>query len=457
MSKKYLIINPLIVNQGKIYKGDVLIENNVITKITCKPKNISAYSKEKNAVIINAQGKYLFPGIIDAHVHFREPGLTHKADIYTESKAAVAGGITSYMEMPNTVPAVLTQELLEKKYKIASEKSLANYSFFFGASNDNINEILKTNPQNVCGVKIFMGSSTGNMLVDNKKNLENIFSRSKLLIAIHCEDEKIIEKNTAHFKDIYGENLPVSCYPLIRNDKACYNSSHLAVTLAKKYNTRLHILHLTTALETTLFDNSLPLNQKKITTEVCIPHLLFNAQDYKTLGTLIKCKPAIKTSKDQKTLLDALLDDKIDIITTDHAPHTIQEKQKDFFEAASGCPSIQHSLVAMLELYHKGKISLEKIAEKMCHAPAICYKIKKRGLIKKGYWADLTIVDLNNPWQVNKSNILYKCGWSPFQGNTFISKITHTFVNGNLIYENGTFNESQKGKRILFDRYTSSG
>ncbi len=446
--KKTLINNAFIVNEGKIFRGNILIEDDIISKISASEINT------KVDKIIDASGKYLFPGCIDDQVHFREPGLTYKGDIYTEAKAAIAGGVTSYMEMPNTIPNVLTQELLEEKYKRAAEVSLANYSFYMGASNDNIDEVLKTNPKNVCGIKVFMGSSTGNMLVDKPAALESLFSKCKMLIAVHCEDEKTIRHTIALYKEKYGENVPVECHPLIRTEEACYKSSSFAVELAKKHNTRLHILHISTAKELTLFDNKIPLRQKRITTETCIHYLWFSEEDYKTKGTFIKWNPAIKTNIDRDALIKGVLENKIDIIATDHAPHTLEEKRQTYFKAPSGGPLVQHSLNVMLELYHKGKISLEKVAEKMAHAVADCFQIEKRGYIREGYFADLVLVDLTAPWIVDKSNLLYKCGWSPFEGLTFHSKITHTFVNGNLIFENGKFDEHFKGKRLTFDPMT---
>ena len=441
-----LIKNATIVNEGALFTADVLIENNYISKIALSGINT------KSDQIIDGSGKYLFPGCIDDQVHFREPGLVHKGEIYTEAKAAVAGGITSYMEMPNTIPNVFTQKLLEEKYQRATEVSLANFSFFMGASNENIDEVLKTNPQNVCGIKVFMGSSTGNMLVDKQEALETIFSKCKLLIATHCEDEAIIKNNMAHYKELFGEDVPIEFHPLIRSEEACYKSTSLAVELAKKYNTRLHVLHISTAKELSLFDNKTPLKQKRITAEACIHHLWFSDEDYKTKGASIKWNPAVKTSNDRNLILKGLLDNKIDVIATDHAPHTEEEKKQSYFKAPSGGPLVQHSLVAMLELYHKGKISLEKIAEKMSHAVADCFQINKRGYIREGYYADLVLVDLNSSWLVDKSNILYKCGWSPFEGYTFHSTVTHTIINGNLIYENGKFNELKKGMRLTFDR-----
>ncbi len=444
-----LIKNANIVNEGKIFRGNVLIEGEKIKSIF---STLNFQLPTSNFKIIDATNLYLLPGIIDDQVHFREPGLTHKAEIYTESKAAVAGGITSFMEMPNTIPNTLTQELLEDKYKIASEKSLGNYSFFMGASNDNLEEVLKTNPKNVCGVKIFMGSSTGNMLVDKKESLQNLFSQCKMLIATHCEDEETIRGNSAIYREKFGENIPIEFHPQIRNEDACYKSSSSAVELATKYNTRLHILHISTEKEINLFTNKIPLKEKRITSEACIHHLWFCDEDYKTKGTLIKWNPAVKTAKDREAVLQAVLDDKIDVIATDHAPHTFAEKQNSYFKCPSGGPMIQHSLVAMLEFYRKGKISLEKIVQKMSHNVAEMFSIEKRGFIREGYFADLVLVDLNSEWIVEKSNLLYKCGWSPMEGETFHSKVTHTFVNGNLVYENGKFDESARGKRILFER-----
>ena len=440
-----LIKNATIVNEGKIYKSDVLIENQKI-------KDIASEITINANQIINAEGLHLFPGVIDDQVHFREPGLTHKANIYSESKAAIAGGITSFMEMPNTKPQVLTQKLLEEKYAIASEKSIANYSFFMGASNDNLEEVLKTNPKNVGAIKIFMGSSTGNMLVDNKDVLEKIFSKSKMLIAVHCEDETIIQKNILAAKKEFGEDVPVSEHPKIRSSEACYKSSSMAIELAKKHNTRLHVFHLSTEKEISLFDNSNSLKNKKITSEVCIHHLWFDENDYHKKGTLIKWNPAVKKKSDKDALLQALLDDKIDVIASDHAPHTLEEKSNPYFKSPSGGPLVQHALPAMLEFAHQGKISLEKVVEKMCHNPAICFNIEKRGFIRKGFFADIVLVDLNNPWQVNKENILYKCGWPPFEGEIFHSNITHTIVNGHIAYQNGSFDEKNRGMRLTFNR-----
>ena len=441
-----LILNARIVNEGKVIEGDVLIKGRFIEKIG---KDLQSQSADK---IIDAKGKILIPGAIDDQVHFREPGLTHKATIYTESKAAVAGGVTSFMEMPNTVPPAFTQRLLEDKYEIASQNSLANYSFFIGASNDNLEEVMKTDISKVCGLKIFMGSSTGNLLVDDPKILEGFFSRFPSIIATHCEDEPTIRKNSEEFKAKYGEEMPVKYHPFIRSHEACYLSSSFAVGLAKKNGTRLHILHISTARETELFDNSVPLSQKKITAEACIHHLWFNDEDYERLGMLIKWNPAIKTSADSQAVFNALLDDRIDVIATDHAPHTWEEKQNTYFKAPSGGPLIQHSVVAMFEFYHQGKIVLEKVVEKMSHNPAILFQIEKRGFIREGYFADLALVDLNAPWKVEKNNVLAKCGWSPFESQTFQSTITHTFVSGHLAYANGQFDEAMQGQRLMFNR-----
>ena len=440
-----LIRNALLINEGKIFLADVFIQNGLIAQIGL---SLDVQADKR----IDAEGKYLIPGVIDDQVHFREPGLTHKGELYTESKAAVAGGITSFMEMPNTKPQTLTQELLEQKYQRAKEVSLANYSFFMGASNDNLEEVLKTDPKNVGAIKIFMGSSTGNMLVDDKSVLENIFEKSKMLIAVHCEDEATIQQNTAHYKSIYGEDVPIEMHPKIRSDEACYKSSSMAIELAKKYDTRLHVFHLSTAKEMELFRNDIPLEEKRITAEVCIHHLWFDDSQYADKGTHIKWNPAVKSKADKEAVFQALLDDRIDIIATDHAPHTLEEKNNTYFNAPSGGPLVQHALVAMLEFYHERKISLEKIVEKMCHSPAICFQVENRGFLRKGYAADLVLFELNNPWTVKKDNILYKCGWSPFEGNTFKSRVSHTWVNGHLVYQNGKFDESQKGQRLTFSR-----
>jgi dihydroorotase len=441
-----LIVNANIVNEGKVFQGDVLIKGNRIDVIG---KDLSS---SKAGSIIDAKGLYLFPGAIDDQVHFREPGLTHKGTIYTESRAAVAGGVTSFMEMPNTNPPTFSQQLLEEKYLVASTTSLANYSFFMGAANDNLDEVMKTDISKVCGLKIFMGSSTGNLLVDDPKTLELFFARFPSLIAAHCEDEKTIRKNAATFKEKYGDNVPIECHPLIRSADACYISSSFAINLAKKHSTRFHILHISTAAETSLFDNSTPLKKKMITAEACIHHMWFNDADYKRLGTSIKWNPAIKTSKDQQEIFQALLDDRIDVVATDHAPHTWDEKQNKYFSAPSGGPLVQHSVVAMLEFYHQGKISLEKVAEKMSHNPAVAFQVNERGFIREGYFADLALIDLADPWKVDKTNIVAKCNWSPFEGQTFTSKIKKTFVSGHLAFDDGRFDESQKGQRLLFDR-----
>ncbi|MBJ59633.1 MAG: dihydroorotase [Flavobacteriales bacterium] len=440
-----LIRGAHLINEGQTFYADVFIKNGLICQIG---ESLNVIADD----IINAEGKYLIPGVIDDQVHFREPGLTHKADIYTESKAAVAGGITSFMEMPNTQPQTLTQDLLELKFKKAKEVSLANYSFFMGASNDNLEDVLKTDPKNVAAIKIFMGSSTGNMLVDDKNILEKIFEKSKMLIAVHCEDETIIQNNTKHFQSIYGEEIPIKFHPEIRSVEACYKSSSMAIDLAKKHNTRLHVFHLSTKKELDLFTNDIPLKEKKITAEVCIHHLYFDDSHYDEKGTHIKWNPAIKSKADKEALLQALLDDRIDVIATDHAPHTLDEKNNNYSKAPSGGPLVQHALVAMLEFYHERKISLEKIVEKMCHSPAICFQVENRGFLREGYAADLVLFELNNPWTVKKDNIFYKCGWSPFEGNTFKSRVSHTWVNGHLVYQNGKFDESQKGQRLTFNR-----
>ncbi len=439
-----VITNAKIVNEGTITTGDVWIKDQRIEKI-------AGSIATNHAQVIDAKGKLLLPGAIDDQVHFREPGLTHKATIQTEARAAVAGGVTSFMEMPNTVPPVFTQQLLEDKYQIAARTSLANYSFFMGAGNNNLSEILKTDITKVCGLKIFMGSSTGNLLVDNPVVLENLFSRFPALIATHCEDEATILKNTADYKANYGEGMPVNYHPQIRSEAACLKSSSFAIELAKKHGTRLHILHISTAKETHQFDNSIPLEKKKITAEACVHHLWFNDADYDKLGMLIKWNPAIKTKADQNEIFNAVLDDRIDVIATDHAPHTLEEKSKGYFQAPSGGPLIQHSLVAMLEFYHRKKISLEKIVQKMAHNPAILFQIQERGFIREGYFADLVLVNPDAPWTVTKSNILAKCGWSPFEGNTFQSSVTHTWVSGHLAYADGKFIE-KAGERLLFDR-----
>jgi dihydroorotase len=443
--KTTLIKNAIIVNEGKQMQLDLLIAGDRIARID---KDISA----ADAHIIDAAGMFLIPGAIDDQVHFREPGLTHKGEIYTEAKAAVAGGITSYMEMPNTIPNVFTQELLADKYQRAAQVSLANYSFFMGASNTNLEEVLKTNPENVCGVKIFMGSSTGNMLVDDEQVLSDLFRSCQALIATHCEDEQTVKHNLALYKAKYDTKVTPEMHPLIRSEQACYLSSSKAVLLAKKYQTRLHILHISTAIETALFDNTLALKDKLITSEACIHHLWFSEADYATKGNWIKWNPAIKTVNDRDAILAAVLSDHIDVIATDHAPHTIEEKSTDYLNAPSGGPLVQHSIIAMLELVKQGKITIEKVVEKMAHNPAILFNIKERGYIREGYFADLVLVNPNLPQTVTKTNLLYKCGWSPFEGYTFSNSINSTFVNGHLAFHKGQFDESQKGSRLLFNK-----
>ncbi len=441
-----LFKNATVFNEGKSVVTDVLIQNEIIQKID---QNITP---EADFKVIDLEGKWLLPGCIDDQVHFREPGLTHKGNIFSESRAAVAGGITSFMEMPNTVPNALTQELLQDKYDIAAKNSPANYSFFMGASNDNIEEVLKTDPKNVCGVKIFMGSSTGNMLVDEKETLEKLFSQVPMLIATHCEDEATIRANTAKFKEQYGEDITMDMHPLIRSAEACYISSSLAVSLAKKYNTRLHILHISTAIEVDLFDNTLPLSEKRITSEACVHHLWFSDEDYAKKGTFIKWNPAVKTKEDRAGIWAGLLSDKIDIVATDHAPHTIEEKNNSYFNAPSGGPLVQHALLAMLEKAKEGVLSVEKVVEKMAHAPAICFQMEKRGFIKEGYFADIVVVDPNKSITVDKSNLLYSCGWSPFEGTTFSHTIDSTYVNGNLVYDGQEVKNGIFGKRLTFNR-----
>ena len=444
----YLIINIQVVNEGSIQTADVLIKNGRIEKI-----NSRIAPSDTDVVEINGEGKYLLPGAIDDQVHFREPGLTHKANIYTEAKAAVAGGVTSFMEMPNTIPPTFTQQLLEDKYAIASQTSLANYSFYIGTSNENAEEALKANEKknDICGIKIFMGSSTGNLLVDNPLTLEKVFSDSELLIATHCEDERIIKQNLEKLK-AENRELTAKDHPIIRNEEACFESSFYAVQLAKKYNTRLHILHISTEKEIQLFSNMLPLKDKRITAEVCVHHLHFTSNDYEKLGNKIKCNPAIKAPNNKEALWNALLDDRLDVIATDHAPHTMEEKDEPYLKAHAGLPLVQHSLLLMLDYYKQGRISLEKIVQKMSHAVADCFQIKERGYIREGYHADLVIVDTNASTSVTKDTILYKCGWSPLEGIELPATITHTFVNGHLVYGKGVWDESKKGQRLKFDR-----
>ena len=441
----YLIKNATIVNEGASFLSDILIENGIIKKIS---DSIALDS----IPVIDAEGKHLIPGLIDDQVHFREPGLTHKATIGTESRAAVAGGVTTFIEMPNTVPQATTQKLLQDKFDIAEKTSFVNYSFMFGGTNDNLEELLQTDPKTVAGIKLFLGSSTGNMLVDNLDVLEKIFSSTQLIISVHCEDEATIKKNTAHYKALYGENIPIELHPVIRSEEACYLSSSKAIALAKKTGARLHVFHLSTAKETALFRNDIPLEEKQITAEVCVHHLWFSDEDYKEKGTHIKWNPAVKTAEDRQGLWDALLDDRIDIIASDHAPHTLEEKSNSYLSAPSGGPLVQHTLLALLEKVKEQVFSIEKLVEKACHNPAKIFQIEKRGFIREGYFADLVLVDMNAAQTVCKENILYKCGWSPFEGITFSSSVTHTFVNGVLIYNQGVFNTSTKGKRITFNR-----
>jgi dihydroorotase len=440
---KILLKNALIINEGKKFESDLLIKDDRIEKIA---PSIS----DDTAETIDLNGKWLIPGMIDDQVHFREPGLTHKANIATESRAAVAGGITSFMEMPNTKPNAVTQELLQDKYDIATQSSIANYSFFMGATNDNIEEVLKTDEKNVCGVKVFMGSSTGNMLVDNEQTLTGIFSKCDMLIATHCEDEATIRKNLAAHKEQYGENVPIHLHPVIRSEEACYISSSLAVDLAKKYDTRLHVLHLSTAKEMELFRNDIPLKEKRITAEGCVHHLWFSEEDYHEKGTFIKWNPAVKKASDREALWDALNSDKIDILATDHAPHTLEEKENTYFKAPSGGPLVQHAVLAILQKVKEGKISLERAVEKMSHAVADCFHIDQRGYIREGYFADLVVIDPKSPITVDKSNVLYKCGWSPFEGVTFDHSIDTTIVSGNIVYTKGKIVEGNTGRRMTF-------
>jgi dihydroorotase len=445
--QKYLIKNTQIVNEGKVYTSDILLSGARIDKID------SQINATGNVIEINGENKFLIPGAIDDQVHFREPGLTHKATIYSESKAAVAGGVTSFMEMPNTKPPVFTQELLEQKYTIAAETSLANYSFFMGTSNDNLEEILKTNYKKdaVCGVKIFMGSSTGGLLVDNPLALEKIFSGSELLIATHCEDERIIQKNLEKLV-ASGKTLTAADHPLIRDEEACFESSFYAIQMAKKFDSRLHILHITTERELQLFSNMKPLEEKRITAEVCVHHLHFTSDDYAKLGNLIKCNPAIKSPNNREALWKGLLDNRLDIIATDHAPHTWEEKQEDYLHAHAGLPLVQHSVLMMLYYVDEGRLTIEKMVDKMSHAVARCFNIRDRGFVREGYFADLVLIDRTRKTTVKKDNILYKCGWSPLEGTSLPAQISHTFVNGNLVYANGAFDETQKGRRLQFNR-----
>lgn len=440
----YILKNGVLVNEGRKTEADILIKNGKIEKI-------GPSLTEVGAEIIDVKGSFILPGCIDDQVHFREPGLTHKASIYSESRAAVAGGITSYMEMPNTVPNATTQELLQDKYDIASKNSLANFSFFMGATNDNLEEVLKTDPKRVCGIKVFMGSSTGNMLVDNKETLEGLFSNVSMLIATHCEDEQTIQRNLQDAKEKYGENIPIGQHPVIRNEEACYLSSSLAVSLAKKYNARLHVLHISTAKETALFDADTPLAEKNITAEACVHHLWFTEDDYSTFGTKIKWNPAVKSKSDRDGIWAALLDNRIDVVATDHAPHTLEEKNNNYLNAPSGGPLVQHALLSMFEHAKNGKISIERIVEKMAHNPAILFRVEKRGYLREGYFADLVVVKPEASEIVAKENILYQCQWSPFEGTKFSYSIDKTFVNGSLVYDRGEIIEAGNGKRLSFN------
>jgi dihydroorotase len=449
--RQILIAGARIVNEGRIFEGSVLIRDDRIEEVMPAGSYSTLLEDAENIELIDGRGKFLLPGVIDDQVHFRDPGLTQKGDLYTETRAAVAGGVTSFMDMPNTDPKATTLDILEEKYKLASQKSFANYSFFLGATNENLKEIENADPAKICGVKVFLGASTGNMLVDDQDTLEKIFSNSRLIVAIHSEDEGIIRKNLAAFREKYGEQIPVEAHPYIRSEEACFASTKRAVELALKCNTRLHVLHLSTAKELDLFRNDVPLNKKRITAEVCVHHLWFDDRDYARLGSRIKWNPAIKTEQDKEGLFKGLLEDKIDIIATDHAPHLEEEKKNPYMTCPSGGPLIQHSLVIMLEFLHLKKIPIEKIVEKMCHAPAVLYRIKERGFIRKGFFADLVLVDVNAPWTVSKENLLYKCGWSPFEGTKFSSRVTHTFVNGYLVYRNGNIDERHKGSRLEFN------
>lgn len=457
MTGNLYIFNAKLVNEGEIFDGGLIVRDGLVRKIF-RNGSVPLPGEIRGLLAFDAGRKYLIPGVIDDQVHFREPGLTHKGEIWSESRAAVAGGVTSFMDMPNTNPQTLTQDLLTEKYRIGAEKSIANFSFYMGASNDNLDEILKTDAADVCGLKVFMGASTGNMLVDDPGTLEGIFREVKFLVAVHCEHEPTIRANMEHFRGLYGDDVPVELHPFIRSEEACYRSTSFAVQLAKEHHTRLHVLHLSTAHEMMLFDNVLPLEDKKITAEVCVHHLWFSENDYRMLGNRIKWNPSIKSAHDRESLWQALLDNRLDIVATDHAPHTLEEKSRNYFSAPSGGPLVQHSLLAMLDFYHQGRISLERIVEKMCHAPAVCFRVDRRGFIREGYWADLALIDLNIPTRVEPSSLHYKCGWSPFDEHTFNSKITHTFVNGNLVYEeqpsilDSQFNDSIRGMRLKFNR-----
>ncbi|CAM4235056.1 dihydroorotase [Zobellia nedashkovskayae] len=442
---KVLIKNAKIVNENSTFESDVLLQDDLIVKIAV---NIS----DDTAKVIDIKGKYLLPGVIDDQVHFREPGLTHKGDIASESRAAVAGGITTFMEQPNTIPQTTTIEKLEEKFEMGAKSSFANYSFLFGGTNDNLEELKRLDRNGCSGVKLFLGSSTGNMLVDDEVVIEEIFRNTEMVISTHCEDEGTIKRNLAEYKEKYGDDIPIKYHPKIRSEKACYLSSSKAIELAKKTGARLHVFHLSTGKETELFRNDIPLEQKKITAEVCVHHLWFSEADYDTKGTLIKWNPAVKTAADRDQLWKALLDDRLDVIATDHAPHLFSEKENVYTKAPSGGPLVQHALTALLDKVHENVISLEKVVQKMCHNPAILFQIEKRGYIREGYYADLVVVDMNAPYEVTKANIAYKCKWSPFEGTTFKSSVTHTFVNGHLAYENGNFSTEKNAKRLTFNR-----
>ena len=448
MSRLQIIRNATIVNEGRTFTGSVLISGEHIKAVY---EGFEQVEVPEPCIEIDAKGLMLLPGVIDDQVHFRDPGLTHKGDLYSESRAAVAGGITSFMDMPNTRPQATTIELLEDKYTLATTKSLANYSFLMGVTNDNINELKKIDPHKVAGLKMFMGSSTGNMLVDNQVTLNRIFSELSMLVVTHCEDETTIQQNIKHYKALLGEDIPIGYHPLIRSAEACYKSSAYAVELATKYNSRLHVFHLSTAKEMSLFSSDIPLKEKKITAEGCVHYLWFSDADYAHYGNRIKWNPAIKSESDRLALIDAVNSNKIDVIATDHAPHLWSEKEGSCLTAASGGPMVQHSLVAMMELVQQGLFTLEKVVDKMCHAPAELFRIEKRGFIRPGYFADMVLVNPNRPWTVNADNILYKCGWSPFEGTTFHASVLQTWVNGNLVYDNGQFDETVRGKRLLFD------
>jgi dihydroorotase len=448
MNKDFYLVNAMIVNEGESFHGELLIRDGWIDRITRGESTHHQGSRD----VIDLEGRFLIPGVIDDHVHFREPGLTHKGDILTESRAAVAGGVTSFMDMPNTVPPVLSQDVLSEKYRLASHRSLANFSFYMGTSNNNFDEVLRTDPSKVCGIKIFMGTSTANLTVDDPAVLESFFSHSPALIAVHCEDDRIIRQNMQVFREKYGDDIPAAAHPQIRDALACYSSSSQAVSLAREHGTRLHVLHVSTAAELGLFDMDAPLEKKSITSEVCVHHLWFSDADYERLGNRIKWNPAIKSAEDKEALFRALLDNRIDVIATDHAPHTLAEKDREYINAPSGAPFVQHSLVAMMEFYHRGMISLEKVVEMMCHHPAVCFRIDRRGFIREGYHADLAVIGPHDGWTVDASNMRYKCGWSPLEGETFHSAVTHTFVNGYAVYNMGKIDESVKGRRLLFTR-----